>query len=1010
MLYNLDCVYFVAYLSNQIIKRIFFMFLINFCRKLNFSLLIRTIILVCFVSTTFGTINIHNNGKEQEVIADLQNKQIFSSLIETKRFNLLTNNITSFFNGKDINQINGASQNTAGSNNVVLTSGATFLADCTYSINPTSQSFPNTGGGGTVAVTTQTGCTYTAVSNASWITVTAGAAGSGNGTVTFTVAANTGIARTGTITIAGQTFTVTQASGCTYTLSPTGANIQGNAQTGSFTVNTGTGCAYTVASNDPFITVISGASGTGSGTVSYSVAVNNTGSARTGTITAGGQTFTVIQTPLPVLTINNATLNEGNSGTTPFTFTISLSAALGQPVTVNYTSVNGTATAGEDYAAASGTITFAPGEVNKTITIPVSGDTLVEGNETFTINLSGATNAIISIGQGSGTILNDDSGGSVQFSLSNYTVNENDGTATITVSRTGGTGSGVTVNYATSNGTATAGADYTAVSGTLTFAANETSKTFTIPITDDTLNEQNETVIITLSNVAGGGLLGPPSTSILTIIDNDGAPTLSISSVLLNERNSGTTEFKFIVTLLAPSGQTVTVNYGTANDTATTPSDYQATSGSLTFAPGETTKTITVLVNGDTDVELNETFTVNLSNAVNASIANGTGTGFIQNDDFCVYSISPTRIIVSASGGTGNTFSVTTQAPCPRTATTTDSFITIDSGTNGTGNGTITFSVAPNGGNTRVGTIRIGDQILTVVQTAIPLPNAPVRFDFDGDKRADVSVFRPDTGYWYLLNSTTGFNSVQFGIATDKIVPADYDGDGKTDIAVWRVNPSNPNLANFYILNSSNNSVRVEQLGSSGDLPMATADWDGDGRSDPAVYRDGANGGQSYFFYRPSSQPAVNFVSVPWGIGGDKPVVGDYDGDAKADAAVFRPSNGIWYILRSRDGFSAIQFGASTDKPVVGDYDGDGRADVAVYRPSEGNWYQLRSTEGFYAVQFGNSTDLLVPADYDGDGKTDVAVFRPDGGNWYQLRSTLGFGAVQFGANGDRPIPNAFIP
>lgn len=985
---------------------------VNSLRKLNSSLLMVMIVLLCVVSTTFGTISSHKNGEALEAITDLQNKQVSSSLIETKPFNILTNNITTFFNGKNLGQIIGINHNTINSNNVVLISGATFLADCTYSISPGSQSFPNTGGSGTVAVTTQTGCTYTAVSNASWITVTAGATGSGNGTVTFTVAANTGIARTGTITIAGQTFTVTQASGCTYTLSPTGAKIQGNAQTGSFTVNTGTGCAYTVASNDPFITVISGASGTGSGTVSYSVAVNNTGSERTGTITAGGQTFTVTQTPLPVLTINNATLNEGNSGTTPFTFTISLSAALGQPVTVNYTTVNGTATAGEDYAAASGTITFAPGEVNKTLTILVNGDTLVEGNETFTVNLSGATNAVISIGQGSGTILNDDSGGSVQFSLSNYTVNENDGTATITVSRTGGTGSGVSVNYATSNGTATAGADYTAVAGTLTFAANETSKTFTIPITDDALNEQNETVIITLSNAAGGGLLGPPSTAILTIIDNDGAPTLSISSVLLNEGNSGgTTEFKFTVTLLAPSGQTVTVNYGTANVTATAPSDYQATSGSLTFAPGETSKTITVLVNADTDVELNETFTVNLSNAVNASIANGTGTGFIQNDDSCVYSISPTRITVTASGGTGNTVNVTTQAPCRRTATTTDSFITINSGTDGFGNGTITFTVAPNGGTTRVGTIRIGDnQFLTVVQTAFPLRNTPARFDFDGDKRADVSVFRPDSGYWYLLNSTTGFNSVQFGVATDKIVPADYDGDGKTDIAVWRVNPSNPNLANFYILNSSNNSVRVEQLGSSGDLPMATADWDGDGRSDPAVYRDGANGGQSYFFYRPSSQPAVNFVSVPWGIGGDKPVVGDYDGDAKADAAVFRPSNGIWYILRSRDGFSAIQFGASTDKPVVGDYDGDGRADVAVYRPSEGNWYQLRSTEGFYAVQFGNSTDLLVPADYDGDGKTDVAVFRPDGGNWYQLRSTLGFGAVQFGANGDRPIPNAFIP
>ncbi len=987
------------------------MYFVNSLRKLNSSLLIVMIVLLCVVSTTFGTVSSHKNGEALEAITDLQNKQVISSLIETKPFNILTNNITTFFNGKDIGQINGASHNTANINNVILTPSATFLADCTYLISPVSQSFANTGGSGTVAITTQTGCTYTAISNASWITVTAGAAGTGSGTVTFTVAANTGIARTGTITIAGQTFTVTQASGCTYTLSPTGANIQGTAQTGSFNVVSSAGCNYTAASNDSFITITSGESGTGDGTVSYSVAVNNTSATRTGTITAGGQTFAITQTPLPTLTINNATLNEGNSGTTPFTFTISLSAALAQPVTVNYTTVNGTATAGEDYTAANGTITFAPGEVNKTLTILVNGDTLVEGNETFTVNLSGATNATIFIAQGSGTILNDDSGGSVQFSLLNYTVNENAGTATITVTRTGGAGSGVSVNYSTSNGTATAGADYTAVSGTLTFAANETSRTFTIPITDDALNEQNETVFLTLSSVAGGGFLGPPSTSVLTIIDNDGAPTLTISSVLMNEGNSGTTEFKFTVNLLAPSGQIVKVNYTTANDTATTPSDYQPVSGSLIFAPGETSKTITVLVNGDTDVEPNETFTVNLSNAENASIAIGTGTGSIQNDDFCAYAISPTGLNTGANGEAGSTITVTTQAPCAYTATTSDSFITINSGANGRGNGTVTFSVAPNGGAARTGTIVIGDKIFTIFQAAITLTRKKVRFDFDGDKRADVSVFRPGAGYWYLLNSTAGFNSIQFGSSTDKIVPADYDGDGKTDVAVWREEPTTPDRASFYILNSSNNSLRVEQLGRTGDLPTATADWDGDGKADPAVYRSGATGNQSYFFYRPSSQPGRDFIAVPWGIGGDKPVVDDYDGDGKADAAVYRPSNGVWYVSRSSDGgFTAVQFGNSTDRPVVGDYDDDGRADFAVYRASEGIWYQLRSMQGFAAVQFGNSTDLPAPADYDGDGRTDVAVFRPSVGVWYQLRSTAGFNAVQFGTNSDRPIPNAFVP
>jgi hypothetical protein len=282
--------------------------------------------------------------------------------------------------------------------------------------------------------------------------------------------------------------------------------------------------------------------------------------------------------------------------------------------------------------------------------------------------------------------------------------------------------------------------------------------------------------------------------------------------------------------------------------------------------------------------------------------------------------------------------------------------------------------------------------------------------DFDGDGKSDISVFRPSTGAWYLLNSNTGFSSVQFGLSTDKSVPADYDGDGKTDIAVWRENPNNPDRANFYILNSRDGALRTEQFGRTGDSPMTVGDWDGDGKADPAVYRAGTNGGQSFFFYKPSTRPTVDFVSVAWGIAGDKPVAADYDGDGKADIAVYRPSNGVWYIARSGGGFSFVQFGAAADKPVVGDYDGDGKSDQAVYRPDNGTWYINRSVQGFTAAQFGIATDLLVAADYDGDGKTDIAVYRPAGGNWYISRSSLGFSSVQFGASNDKPTPNAFVP
>lgn len=278
----------------------------------------------------------------------------------------------------------------------------------------------------------------------------------------------------------------------------------------------------------------------------------------------------------------------------------------------------------------------------------------------------------------------------------------------------------------------------------------------------------------------------------------------------------------------------------------------------------------------------------------------------------------------------------------------------------------------------------------------------PAPFDFDGDGRSDVSVFRPSNGNWYQLRSTAGFSAVQWGFSTDLLVPADYDGDLKTDVAVWRPAPGDE--SRFYILNSSSNTVRTELFALAGDIPLA-GDWDGDGRADLTVYRNGASGGQSYFFYRPSSQPGTNFITVPWGTTGDKPVAGDYDDDGRTDAAVFR--NGNWYIRQNSNGqTSAVNFGLADDKLVPADYDGDGKTDVAVYRG--GNWYLLRSAQGFTAIQFGISNDIPAPADYDGDGRTDTAVFR--NGTWWILKSQSStVEGVSFGSGGDAPVPSAFV-
>ena len=223
--------------------------------------------------------------------------------------------------------------------------------------------------------------------------------------------------------------------------------------------------------------------------------------------------------------------------------------------------------------------------------------------------------------------------GVLQFGSTAFNFNESAGTAQIVVGRTGGSDGTVTVNFATSNGTATAGSDYTAVSGTLTFGPGVTQQTFNVPISSDAVFEDTETVNLTLSNPTGGATIGAQSTSVLNIVNDDAAHAFVISDVTLAEGNSGTTAFNFTVTKSGQTSFPASVVFSTADGTAVNGSDYSATSGTLTFAAAETAKTVTVQVSGDGAVEANETFFVNLQSAVNAAIADSQGLGTITNDD-----------------------------------------------------------------------------------------------------------------------------------------------------------------------------------------------------------------------------------------------------------------------------------------------------------------------------------------------------------------------------------------
>ncbi len=271
-------------------------------------------------------------------------------------------------------------------------------------------------------------------------------------------------------------------------------------------------------------------------------------------------------------------------------------------------------------------------------------------------------------------------------------------------------------------------------------------------------------------------------------------------------------------------------------------------------------------------------------------------------------------------------------------------------------------------------------------------------FDFDGDSKTDISIFRPAPAEWWWLRSSNGTNgAVTFGATSDVLTPGDFTGDGKTDIAVWR-----PSTGNWFVLRSEDFSFFAFPFGSSGDVPVP-ADYDGDNKSDAAVFRPSTT---TWFINRSSGGTTIQ----AFGSAGDVPVPADYDGDGKADLAIYRRPAGEWWILRSTAGLIAAQFGTNADKAVPGDYTGDGKADMAFWRPSTGEWYVLRSNDfSFFAFPFGISTDIPIPGDFDGDGKFDAGVFRPSTTTWFVQRSTAGTLIQTFGAAGDVAVPSVYV-
>jgi len=342
---------------------------------------------------------------------------------------------------------------------------------------------------------------------------------------------------------------------------------------------------------------------------------------------AANATDTWVVVPVPTVSVSDVVVGEGGG---PAVFTVTLSSSSPDTVTVPYATADGTATTADgDYTAVANTLTFLPGETSKTVSVPVVNDARGEANETFALALGAATNAVVAVGTGTATLVNDDPVPTLTIDSVTATEGAAGSTAFIfTVSLSAVSGRTVTTTYATADGSAaTADGDYVAAAGTLTFVPGVTTRTFTVNATGDLRNETDETFTAVLSGAANAAVAAGTGTA--TLVNDDPEPTLAVAAATATE-GAG---LAFTVTLSAVSGRTVTVNYATANGTATAGSDYAAAGGTLTFLPGETSKAVGVATTGDGTFEPDESFTLTLSGAANAGISAGTGTGTIANDD-----------------------------------------------------------------------------------------------------------------------------------------------------------------------------------------------------------------------------------------------------------------------------------------------------------------------------------------------------------------------------------------
>jgi hypothetical protein len=417
-------------------------------------------------------------------------------------------------------------------------------------------------------------------------------------------------------------------------------------------------------------------------------------------------------------------------------------------VTIHFATADGSATAPDDYTAVDSVVTFAAGQLTQSVQVPINNDTNAEGNETVLLTLREPTGGakLGAISNAVLRILDDES--SVSFTNTSYQVSETGPAVTINVVRSGALNTAVTVDYMTMDGSATAGSDYRGTNGTLIFAPGAIFKTITIPISNDVLDETNETFTVILKDPLGGAQLGTMTNATVTIVDNDTAGTLQFSAATYSV-NESAGHATIIVKRTGGSAGGVTVHFQTTDGSATNGSDYTGVSTNLTFGPGEMMKNVLIPITADSLAEANETVLLALSEPSGGAVLGPTNTATLTlvntADPNAVPAAGTPFVRLTATGIEGNSFNRSFNAAIVTGTANVAGGLGTVTGTIASASGLETFQLAVFGPN-MPGTVAVGSNstAATYARVAASGPFTYVASVLNGSGTFTVDVFDPE--------------------------------------------------------------------------------------------------------------------------------------------------------------------------------------------------------------------------------------------------------------------------